>query len=191
MNVWVVLLRGVNVGGKNSVEMKKLRELIEEQGFSAAQTYIQSGNIILTSDMTKAQDVADAVAGIVEKGFGFRPNAIALDSSEMMETVAGSPYPTAFPPRPGVKPVHVYFMAHAPEAPDLEGLKKLAADGEEFTHCGTVFYLYAPNGIGRSKLAAAVEKRLGEPATARNLPTVMKLAEMAESAWKAAGSPKA
>ena len=45
-----------------------------------------------------------------------------------------------------------------------------------------VFYLYAPDGIGRSKLAADAEKALGVPITARNWNTVSALISMAEKA---------
>src|SRR5512139_54298 len=50
MNTYVVLIRGINVGGKNIVSMAGLRKCLEEQGFSNVSTYIASGNVILKSD---------------------------------------------------------------------------------------------------------------------------------------------
>jgi uncharacterized protein (DUF1697 family) len=47
---YVLLLRGINVGGKNKVPMTSLRKLLEELGFSNVSTYIASGNVILESD---------------------------------------------------------------------------------------------------------------------------------------------
>jgi uncharacterized protein (DUF1697 family) len=50
MTTYVVLLRGINVGGKNKVPMADLRACLEELGFSNVSTYIASGNVILESD---------------------------------------------------------------------------------------------------------------------------------------------
>ena len=50
MTTYLVLLRGINVGGKNKVPMARLRELLEELGYSDVSTYIASGNVILSSD---------------------------------------------------------------------------------------------------------------------------------------------
>jgi uncharacterized protein (DUF1697 family) len=59
----------------------------------------------------------------------------------------------------------------------LESIKK---DSEQFRLIGKVFYLYAPEGVGRSKLAMKVEKALGVAVTARNWRTVSKIMEMAK-----------
>jgi uncharacterized protein (DUF1697 family) len=58
----------------------------------------------------------------------------------------------------------------------IEGLKSAT---EAYKLLGRVFYLHAPDGIGRSKLASAAEKKLGVTTTARNLNTVRKLLAMA------------
>src|SRR4051794_28513588 len=50
MNTYIILLRGINVGGKNKVSMTGLKKVLEELGFSNVSTYIASGNVILTSD---------------------------------------------------------------------------------------------------------------------------------------------
>lgn len=50
MNTYVVLIRGINVGGKNKVSMTELKKALEELGFSTVSTYIASGNVILKSD---------------------------------------------------------------------------------------------------------------------------------------------
>lgn len=69
-------------------------------------------------------------------------------------------------------------METAPTSPDLEKLMALKSPREDFRLIQQVFYLYAPDGIGRSKLAEKVEKNLGVPATARNWNTVSKLLAM-------------
>lgn len=59
MNTYVVLLRGINVGGKNTVSMAELRKCLEELGFSAVSTYINSGNVILSSSKQAAEVKAE------------------------------------------------------------------------------------------------------------------------------------
>ncbi len=78
------------------------------------------------------------------------------------------------------KTLHLYFLAVTPERPDLDALERIKGERERFVLVDGVFYLHAPEGIGRSKLAANAEKLLGIPATARNWRTVGKVMEMAD-----------
>ena len=55
MNTYVVLLRGVNVGGKNTIPMARLKDCLEELGYSSVSTYIASGNVILKSPQSPSQ----------------------------------------------------------------------------------------------------------------------------------------
>lgn len=66
-----------------------------------------------------------------------------------------------------------------PKQPKLEALENVKAKSESFVLGENVIYLFAPDGIGRSKLASSVEKHLGVVVTARNLRTVQKLLELA------------
>jgi uncharacterized protein (DUF1697 family) len=68
MNTYVIFLRGINVGGKNTVPMSDLRKCLEEQGFSNVSTYIASGNVILKSDK-RATDVKAQIEGVLPENF--------------------------------------------------------------------------------------------------------------------------
>jgi uncharacterized protein (DUF1697 family) len=72
MTAYLVLLRGINVGGKNKVPMAPLRACLEELGYSNVVTYIASGNVILSSDRPAAE-----VKRQVEEAL---PKAFRLDS---------------------------------------------------------------------------------------------------------------
>lgn len=72
MKYYVVLIRGINVGGKNKVLMSKLKTCLEELGFSGVTTYIASGNVILRSDKS-----ANQIKTLVEKAL---PEHFKLDS---------------------------------------------------------------------------------------------------------------
>src|SRR5215216_6356544 len=67
MNTYAVLLRGINVGGKNKVPMTGLKKVLEELGFSNVSTYIASGNVILTSDKPAEKIKAQIEAALPER----------------------------------------------------------------------------------------------------------------------------
>lgn len=168
MSTYIVLLRGVNVGGKNILPMKELRLLLEEGGFTDVRTYIQSGNIILSSDAEPGNETGDLIHG----KFGFTPEVRVLSEQAFRRAVANNPYAEY-----EGKTVHFYFCKAAP-AINHEKLEKLTADTEAHELIGNVFYLHAPEGIGRSKLVANIEACLGVSVTGRNLNTISKLAGM-------------
>jgi uncharacterized protein (DUF1697 family) len=101
---------------------------------------------------------------------------ILLSVAEFEKAIAVNPYPDAVSEP---KTLHLYFLESEPNNPDLEKLEDLKLNNEEFTLVGKVFYLHAPDGIGRSKLAGQVENALGVAVTARNWRTVEKLMSLA------------
>jgi uncharacterized protein (DUF1697 family) len=100
---------------------------------------------------------------------------LVLESEEIERVVGSNPFPEA---ESEPKTLHAYFLASSPEHPDLDGLEEIKGDRERFVLSDGVFYLHAPDGIGRSKLAANAEKLLGVPTTARNWRTISKLMEL-------------
>jgi uncharacterized protein (DUF1697 family) len=96
---------------------------------------------------------------------------------ELERAMASNPYAEA---ESEPKSLHLYFLASEPQDPDLKTLESIRVDSERFALQGKVFYLHAPDGIGRSRLAARVEKALGVPATARNWRSVSKIVAMAK-----------
>ncbi len=75
--------------------------------------------------------------------------------------------------------LHLYLCAEHPTDPDLDRLDALRRESERYRLTDRTLYLHAPEGIGRSKLAAAVERALGVVTTARNLRTARAIAELA------------
>ena len=119
MQTWIALLRGINVGGRNTMPMAALATTLESAGCRSVRTYIQSGNVVFTSSSRSK-----------------------------------------------------------PKSPDINGITKLAISSERFQLIDSVFYLHAPDGFGRSKLAAGAERKLGVPLTVRNYTTIHNLSEM-------------
>ena len=171
MKTYIVLFRGINVAGKNLLPMKQLVSLLGENGFNNVRSYIQSGNVVLQGNGVSSVDLGKLVAG----KFGFKPEIFVLEISEFDSAIKHNPFHSA-----EGKAVHFYFCSKVPK-PDTAKLEKYAAESEKYQLKNKVFYLYAPNGIGRSKLVANIESCLGVPATGRNLNTINKLNEMVKN----------
>jgi uncharacterized protein (DUF1697 family) len=176
MTPWLSLLRGITVGGNTPVPMTARGRYLAAAGFQDVQTYIQSGNVVLRAASSDAARLGARVADLIEDRHGHRPAVLALDASDVAAARDRNPFPEAAED-PGR--LHLFFLSSEPGDPDLEGLEAARSATERFHLAGRVFYLHAPDGIGRSKLAAKAERLLGVPATARNWRTVSKLCDMA------------
>ena len=170
METFVALFRGINVGGKNILSMKELALLLEKNSCQGVKTYIQSGNAVFESE-----EPPKNISQLIEKKYGFKPEILILGKAEFLEMVSGNPYTSTMGNQ-----IHIFFCQDAPNAND-EKLAGLKSESEKYVIKGKAAYLYAPDGIGRSKLAANMEKCLGVPVTGRNLNTVNKLVEMLQN----------
>ncbi len=177
MKSYIALFRGINVGGNNILPMKDLRALLEKLGAANVKTYIQSGNAVFQHEAEDISQLSSRISTAIKESHGFEPRVLLLDAAEMAQAMAANPFPEA---ESEPKTLHLYFLASAPQSPDLEMLESLKKDNEQFKLIDKVFYLYAPDGIGRSKLAERAEKALGVAATARNWRTVSKIMALAK-----------
>ncbi|MET9390651.1 DUF1697 domain-containing protein [Streptomyces sp. NPDC006624] len=178
MTTYAALLRGINVGGGKKVPMADLRTLLTGLGYDDVRTYLQSGQAVFSREGGDDESLAREIAGAVEQRFGFRVEVIVRDHAYLRAIVDACPYPAA---ELEPKQLHVTYFS-APVTPDrFAEIDQDACLPEEFRLGDRALYLYAPNGLGRSKLAEHLSKpRLtkGVVATSRNWNTVVKLAEM-------------
>jgi uncharacterized protein (DUF1697 family) len=176
---YIALLRGINVGGKHKLPMSALKLLIEECGCVDVRTYIQSGNVILNSAVKAREVLEQQITAAISKRHGFAPRVLLLTGAELEKAAAANPFPQA-----AEKPtsVHLVFLDAPPKNPDVKSLEALRMGSEAFALQGKVFYLYTPDGIGRSKLAERAGRFLGvESGTARNWRTVTTLLGMVKA----------
>jgi uncharacterized protein (DUF1697 family) len=176
MAVMVALLRGINVGGKTTLSMAKLRELAEGLGYDDVATYIQSGNLVLRTSDPAAKVEKELAARIAGLG-GVRPAVIVRTRAQLQRVVDGNPF---LERGEDEKACHVVFGAKATK-PRLARLDLPDFAPEEATAVGKELYLFLPGGMGRSKLAAELAKDKDAVGTARSWRTVTKLLEMADA----------
>lgn len=174
----IVLLRGVNIGSTNRVPMARLRSALEDAGFENLQTYVQSGNVVLSSGDSAAK-VARACRRLIAEEFGLEIPVVVRTRAELARVVTRNPLgEVATDP----KRYQVSFLEEKPSAELLRKLEAAAAPAERVVAHGREIYAWHPEGVARSKLWAALAgKGLGVTATARNWTTVTKLLELAEN----------
>jgi uncharacterized protein (DUF1697 family) len=188
MATHVALLRGINVGGRNKVAMAELREIMASLGYTDVATYIQSGNVVFSTDEQDTATVAAAIEKAVGDRVGVRSAVLVLSRAELARIARDNPYPD----EPNPKMVHVVFLPAGP-APEMVASVAAAQDtvaqkGSRDTarYAGRALFLHTPDGFGRSELAALLT-RAGRPmsargaGTARNVATVRKLLDMCGS----------
>ena len=177
MKTYIALFRGINVGGTNVLPMKDLVAQLENLGSQNVKTYIQSGNAVFQNKEEDASLLSNKIRAAIKKSHGFAPQVLLLEPEEIERAIESNPFPEA---EPEPKTLHISFLATMPEDLDLGALETIKSDRERFALEDKVFYLHAPEGIGRSKLAANIEKLLGVTATTRNWRTVRKVMAMLE-----------
>lgn len=158
--------------------MADLRTLMEGLGHDGVRTYLQSGQAVFTADHGDEESLAAELAGAIEKRFGFAVDVIVRDHAYLRAIAEDCPYPAA---ELEAKQLHVTYFSAPVDADRFAELDQSAYLPEEFRLGDRALYLYAPNGLGRSKLAEHLSKpRLnkGVIATSRNWNTVVKLVEM-------------
>ncbi len=111
--VYVALLRGVNVGGKNKLPMKDLAKIFTEAGCSEVKTYIQSGNVVFTAPESLCPALPAKVAKEVNKHFGHSPAMTVRSLQQMLDIVRHNPY---IQPGMDEKRIAVLFLADTPSA---------------------------------------------------------------------------
>ncbi|MEU9323155.1 DUF1697 domain-containing protein [Streptomyces canus] len=175
---YAALLRGINVGGSRKVPMADLRTLMEDLGHGGVRSYLQSGQAVFTADHGDEEILAAEFAGAIEKRFGFAVDVIVRDHAYLKAIAEACPFPAA---ELEAKQLHVTYFSAPVDADRFAEIDQAAYLPEEFRLGDRALYLYAPDGLGRSKLAERLSKpRLnkGVIATSRNWNTVVKLVEM-------------
>lgn len=174
MNQYILLLRGINVGGHRKIKMADLRLLLQNLDYANVQTYIQSGNILLESDQEAAQ-IASKVKAAIKAKYDFDVPTLVMLWKDLEAIVEKLPFENV----EEEKALYFTFLEKKPDAESVERLEPKLLKGEAYQIIDKTIYLYCPNGYGRTKLTNDFwEKQLKVAATTRNWKTTKKLLEM-------------
>ncbi|MGI8557129.1 MAG: DUF1697 domain-containing protein [Solirubrobacteraceae bacterium] len=169
------LLQGINVGSRRRVAMVELRALLEGLGYDDVRTYLQSGNVLLSSPTPSEQLARELRQGISER-LGFDVAVVVRSLDELAAIVAGDPLAgVAVDP----KLYQVSFLSAEPAADVVRAISARDLAPEQVVFSGREIYAWHPDGIHSSPLARLLsERRLGVSATARNWRTVKALLDL-------------
>ncbi len=173
----IVLLRGINIGSRNRIAMPVLRELFGTVGFDDVRTYLQSGNVVLSSDAPPGELALESKRHIAEV-LGLDIDVVVRTRDELAAVVDRNPLDeVAVDP----KRYQVSFLSEELDSEAVSGLAALVAASERLVAVGRELYAWHPEGIARSRLWAGLAgPRLGVTATARNWSTVTNLLALAD-----------
>jgi uncharacterized protein (DUF1697 family) len=157
-----------------------LRTIAADLGFVQARTYIQSGNLLFHSALD-APTMEHMLAGAVEQQCGFRPAILLRTVEALSAALAANPHAARVTDG---KQLHIFFCDGPITFADEAALRALLVDGEDFTVMqqgpDSLCYLFARDGIGRSRLAEKLPRQLPKRHTARNLNTIKAMIALAQ-----------
>jgi uncharacterized protein (DUF1697 family) len=172
----IAFLRGINIGSRNRIAMAELRDVLDGAGFDDVRTYLQSGNVVLSSRASPTAVARRCEEAIAER-FGLDVAVVVRTRDELAEVVRRNPLgDVAKDP----KRYQVSFLDAEPDPALVDRLTQAADARERFEMIGREIYAWHPAGVARSKLWALLAgKGLGATATARNWTTVTKVLVLA------------
>jgi uncharacterized protein (DUF1697 family) len=190
MTVYVSMLRAVNVGGSSRIKMEALARVYSSIGLADVRTLLQSGNVLFRSGLKDREALAKRIMQEIERQLDLTVEVVLRTLAEVTSIVERGP---VLSPSADQSKLLVMFLTAVPTAAAQEALRKWHKSKElkELLEIrGPEIYLYYPDGVGRSKLTAAViESKLDTAGTARNWNTLLKLVE-AGRALEAADRPR-
>ncbi|MFE6665333.1 DUF1697 domain-containing protein [Streptomyces sp. NPDC057697] len=178
MTMYAALLRGINVSGHKRIPMAELRALLTGLGHGDVRTHLQSGNAVFSSASDDENALAAELERAIEQRFGFPVPCLVRDGAYLAAVAAACPFPAA---ELEGRQLHITYFDRPVDAGRYARIDPAAYLPEAFGLGDRALYLYAPDGLGRSRLAEALSRSSvtqDTVATSRNWNTVARLVEM-------------
>jgi uncharacterized protein (DUF1697 family) len=175
---YVVLLRGINVGGHRKVPMAQLRDVVGELGYGDVRTHLQSGNVVFTAPVKPSESHAAVVGEAIARRFGFTVDCLGLSRDELRAAAGRCPFDVDADGFDPAKLLVLFLDGPAGEHP-LASADPARYAPDEVRLGEREIFAYFPGGMGRSKLGELASAAWrGGTATGRNWRTVTKLLEL-------------
>jgi uncharacterized protein (DUF1697 family) len=176
LNIFVALLRGVNVGGNNMISMSALKKSFEQMGFPYVATYINSGNIIFEAKEKDARKLEKKIEQMMSQEYDLNSKVVVRNLSEMEQLVLSLPSSWG---SDGSWRYNVIFLRHSIDSEDI--LDELPANSEieEVVYRpGTLLWSAQAESITQTKMSKLSSRKISQDMTVRNLNTTKKLYEL-------------
>ncbi|WP_028284268.1 DUF1697 domain-containing protein [Olleya marilimosa] len=171
METLFVFLRGINVGGHNKIAMQDLRQMLTDLGFKDVKTHIQTGNIVLKTQLNDKIAIATKIEQSILESFGLNIPTLVKTKVDLDLILKDCPFIDA-------EKENSYFalLFNAPSQSQITALSAYDFPNEKFTISNQCIYLYSSVGYGRTKANSNFfENKLKIKATARNYKTLTKV----------------
>jgi uncharacterized protein (DUF1697 family) len=180
LNLFVALLRAVNVGGNNMISMSSLKQSFESLGFTHVSTYINSGNIIFKAKETDARKLEQKIERMLVKDYELGSKVVVRSISEMEQLVQSLPRGWG---GDSSWRYNVIFLRHSIDSEDILAELPANDDVEQVVYRpGTLLWSAQVDQISRSKMAKLSTRKVFQDMTVRNLNTTKKLYELMKRA---------
>ena len=177
MKTYISMLRGINVGGHNLINMKDLKQMYEAMKFKNVRTYLQSGNVVFSYNDLPDSKISGMIEKQIEKSFGLIISVIIRNTQELEKIIASNPFLKKG--KYDFAKIAVLFLNDLPDKELAASLQNPSANSDEFYISGKEIYLNCPDGLGRTKLNSNFfERKLKLITTGRNWNTICALFEM-------------
>lgn len=177
--VYVAFLRGINVGGNSSVSMASIREAFVAIGMSDVRTYINSGNVIFSANISSVERLTARIEKALEEGTGMPIKVLLMDHMALQKLVLAIP-------RDWVddKKMRTYVLLLWKEIDDRKILNQLPAnpdiDNIRYTR-GAVIWMVDRSDVTKSRLTRMVGTPVYKKITMRSANTMRKLSVLTAS----------
>jgi uncharacterized protein (DUF1697 family) len=177
---YVALLRGINVGGKNSIRMDALRAIFASLGFSSVATYIQSGNVLFDAETGAQAALTERIETALGRAFAYESKIVLVSADELAAMVADAP--PGFGSDPARYRYDVVFVKPPLTAQEAMGQME-ATPGVDDIRAGTkVIYFRRLIALAtRSRLPKIIGKPVYKSLTIRNWNTTKQLLALLEA----------
>jgi len=174
---YIVLLRGINVGGKNKVSMKELKELFEKNGFQDVITYINSGNVILSTEESDIEFLKRKCEALILEKFRLDISVMVISADDLSEAMSNAPNWWDLDQESKHNAIFVIPPATVNEV--FKEVGEIKPEYEKVGHFGRVIFWSAPiKTFSRTRWSKVVGSNVYGSITIRNANTVKKLLEL-------------
>ncbi len=178
MERYIALLRGVNVGGKNTISMKALKELFEKNGFLEVLTYINSGNIIFSCQESDLEALKTLLESMIYESFGLNIALMLISAQELRQALNNSP--TWWDEDEGSKHNAIFVIPPFSVEEIFAQVGAIKPEYEKVGFYGKVIFWSAPlNTFSKTRWSKIVGTAIYEQVTIRNANTTKKLVQLA------------
>lgn len=180
--LYIAFLKGINVGSKNRINMKELKSKLIDQGFKQVTTYINSGNIVLESEL-EIDKINECISKLIFKQFNLEIPVVTRKKEEFDFLINNKPYSNKQIAEIGrdksYECFYVAFLSLIPSKEEIDKFSKYKSEVEDFSIYNNNIFLLLSCSIRESKLSRQLIK-LDKNATVRNWNTILKLKNISD-----------